>query len=92
MGNIDKTDLIAHLENAGFQKVDEQPEIMEYYDGEELILHVILEGGNIITVENHQKKQIAAQAKLTAEQFEKLCNGKLTNSQYRKILDKQDLI
>lgn len=92
MGNIDKTDLITHLENLGFQKVDEQPEIMEYYDGEELILHVILDGGNIISVENYQKKQLAAQAKLTVEEFEKLAIGKLTEKQYKKILDKQGFL
>jgi len=65
---------------------------MEYYDGDELILHVILDGGNIITVENYQKKQIAAQAKLTVEEFEKLSTGKLTEKQYKKILDKQGFL
>jgi len=92
MKNIDKADLINHLEKVGFQKMDEQPEIMEYYDGDELVLHVILDGGNIITLENHQKKQIAAQAKLTVEEFDKLSAGKLTEKQYKKILDKQGLV
>lgn len=92
MQNIDKIDLITQLENVGFQKVEEQPEVMEYYVEEELILYIILDGGNIISVENHQKKQIAAQAKLTAEEFDKLCSGKLTEKKYRKILDKQKLV
>ncbi len=91
MENIDKADLLVHLESVGFQKVDEQPEIMEYYHEGELILHVILDGGNIISLENHQKMQIATQAKLTAEEFDKLSIGKLTEKLYKKILDKQGM-
>jgi len=92
MDSIDKADLQEHLENIGFQSVDEQPEVMEYYADGELILHLILDGGNIISLEGHQKRQIADQAKLSMEEFEKLSIGKLTAKQYEKILTKQDLI
>jgi len=92
MESIDKADLQVHLESIGFQTMDEQPEVMEYYSEGELILHIILDGGNIISLESHQKKQIAAQAKLTIEEFDKLSMGKLTVKQYEKILSKQGLL
>jgi len=92
MESIDKADLQVHLESIGFEATEEQPEVMEYYKEGELILHIILDGGNIISLESHQKKQIAEQAKLTAEEFDKLSIGKLTIKQYEKILSKQGLI
>lgn len=92
MENIDKADLITHLENIGFQPLSEQPEIMEYYYDNELIVHLTINGGNIISLEDHQIKQIATQCKLNEAEFEKLSIGKLTNKQYEKILSKQGFI
>jgi len=90
--NTEKQNLIERLLEIGFVENEATTGTYEFYEDKELLLYVFINDDNLVTLEDYQIKQLCVQCKLTIAEFEKLTNGKLSDKQYHKILQKQKLI
>jgi len=90
--NTDKQNIAEQLLQIGFEENDAEPGTYEFYEDKELLFYTFINADNLVNLENYQIRQLRSQCKLSSKEFEKLTNGKLSNTQYLKILQKQKVI